>query len=60
MMGCFKGESRSGPQQWGTADGMHACTAMEASAPNIISSRPMSHLEPSETKTSPALRPTCE
>ena len=37
----------------------HTCTATDVSAPNIKSSRPMSHLDPSETKISPGLRPTC-
>jgi len=35
-----------------------AWTATLTPAPNIICSRPMSHLEPSDTNTSPGLRPT--
>lgn len=35
------------------------CSATVTSAPNISCSRPMSHLEPSDTKISLGLRPTC-
>ena len=33
------------------------CTATDASLPNMSCRRPMSHLDPSETKISPAVMP---